>query len=109
MINDPTTTTDLVIKFSWSAGASDGGTSVIDHTIYSDLATGSYFEIDSGITTLHYTTSMSLTPGLFYKFKVTARNTVGSSVYSEEISILAAKIPDAPINVADVPEVTTAY
>jgi len=40
---------------------------------------------------------------------VTARNEVGSSVYSEEISILAAKVPDAPINLADVPLVTTAY
>jgi hypothetical protein len=40
---------------------------------------------------------------------VTARNTVGSSLYSEEISILAAKVPDAPINLVNVPAVTTAY
>jgi hypothetical protein len=48
------TTTDLVIRFTWSAGASDGGTSVVDHTIYSDLATGSYFELDAGIVDLYY-------------------------------------------------------
>jgi hypothetical protein len=41
---------------------------------------------------------VTLTPGLFYKFKITARNLVGSSLYSEDIEILAAKIPDAPVN-----------
>jgi hypothetical protein len=34
---------------------------------------------------------------------------VGSSLNSEEIVILAAKIPDAPVDLANVPEVTTAY
>lgn len=47
--------------------------------------------------------------GTYYKFKVTARNSVGSSSDSEEITILAAKLPDAPVSLADVPEVTTAY
>jgi hypothetical protein len=68
-----------------------------------------YVELENGIVDLFYQTSVTLTPGLYYKFKVTARNEVGSSVYSEEISILAAKVPDAPINLADVPLVTTAY
>jgi hypothetical protein len=54
LLNDPTTTTDVVIRFTWSAGASDGGNSVIDHTIYSDLATGSFYEIDNGIVDLYY-------------------------------------------------------
>lgn len=58
---------------------------------------------------LNYQTSISLTPGLFYKFKVTARNPVGFSLESDEISILAAKIPDAPVNLQSVPAVTTAY
>lgn len=109
LTNDLTTTTDLVIRFTWTAGASDGGSPVIDHTIYYDQATGEYVELESGVVGLAYLTSVTLTPGLFYKFKITARNSVGSSLYSEEINILAAKIPDAPVNLVNVPEITTAY
>lgn len=50
-----------------------------------------------------------LTPGETYTFKVTARNTVGDSLYSQELSILAAKLPDAPINLSNVPGITTSY
>ena len=52
---------------------------------------------------------MVLTPGVTYKFKVSARNTVGSGSYSLPVSILAAKTPDAPLNLANVVFVTTAY
>ena len=52
---------------------------------------------------------MILTPNTIYTFKVTARNSVGSSVLSSAVSIRAAKIPDSPINMADVPTITTAY
>ena len=51
---------------------------------------------------------ITLNPGLVYTFKVTARNTVGSSNYSSEVSILAAKQPDAPVNLLEVPGLTTA-
>jgi hypothetical protein len=37
-----------------------------------------------------------LTPGTTYKFKVQARNSVGLSNYSEDISILAAQVPNQP-------------
>ena len=54
--------------------------------------------MQSGVTLTSYTTTVSLTPGVTYSFKVTARNTVGSSSESEILSVLAAKLPDAPIN-----------
>jgi hypothetical protein len=50
LTNDLSTTTDTVIRFTWSDGASDGGTAVIDYSIHCDLATGSFFELESGIT-----------------------------------------------------------
>jgi hypothetical protein len=50
-----------------------------------------------------------LTPGVTYEFYVTARNTVGSSLQSDNLAVLAAKLPDAPINLANVPGDTTAY
>ena len=36
LVNDATTTTDTVIKFTWDEGSSNGGTSVIDYDIYYD-------------------------------------------------------------------------
>ncbi len=40
---------------------------------------------------------------------MTARNSVGSSVQSENLPIRAAKAPDAPINLSNDPVITTAY
>jgi hypothetical protein len=54
--------------------------------------------LESGIVPESYTTSVTLTPGTTYGFKVTARNLVGDSELSEPVSILAAKPPDAPID-----------
>ena len=48
-------------------------------------------------------TTVGLTAGETYQFKVTARNAVGDSGYSEVVSILAAKLPDSPINFLEVP------
>jgi hypothetical protein len=107
LTNDPTTTTDTVIRFTWADGASDGGSPVIDYTVYYDQGTDSFVELISGVTTQYYL-AQSLTPGTTYKFKVTARNSVGSSLESEEVVILAAKIPDAPLNLQDVPAITSA-
>ena len=36
LANDPTTTTDTNIRFTWSDGASDGGTPVVDYAVYYD-------------------------------------------------------------------------
>jgi len=50
-----------------------------------------------------------LTPNTIYSFKITARNSVGSSLQSASVSIRAAELPDAPIDLANVPLITTAY
>lgn len=36
LTNDPLTTIDTTIRFTWADGVSDGGTSVIDYTVYYD-------------------------------------------------------------------------
>ena len=51
-------------------------------------------------------TVTGLTPGVTYRFNVQARNIVSRSEYSAHIDILAAQVPDAPVNLADVPSVT---
>ena len=65
--------------------------------------------LDDAVLDKFYVTAVTLTPGVTYKFKVTARNTVGSSLYSAETLILAAKLPDAPLNLANVPGITSAF
>lgn len=62
-----------------------------------------------GVINTFYTTVAPLTPGKIYKFKVTARNTVGSSDQSIAIAILAAKVPDAPLSLLNDALITNAY
>ncbi len=40
---------------------------------------------------------------------MTARNSVGTSTESEILTVLGAKVPDAPINLQNVPSITTGY
>jgi len=61
------------------------------------------------IVTNYFQTDKTLSAGETYSFKVTARNTVGDSEYSSEIAILAAKPPDAPVNLAEDAQITNAY
>jgi hypothetical protein len=49
----------------------------------------------------------SLSSGVVYSFKATARNLIGNSGLSESVQILAAQIPDAPVNLANVEEQTS--
>jgi len=46
--------------------------------------------LESGVTSHEYTTDIPLAPGATYSFKVEARNSVGFSLLSEPVSILAA-------------------
>jgi len=54
--NDPLTTTDLVIRFTWTEGASNGGTAVIDYDVYYDQgsATATYVVLAEAVTTTYY-------------------------------------------------------
>lgn len=52
----------------------------------------------SGITDTFYT-STSVTAGLTYAYKVYAINIVGLGPESAQLDVLAAKIPDPPVNV----------
>jgi len=50
-----------------------------------------FIELQPEVTQTNYQTSVVLTAGATYRFKVKARNSVGFSAYSADISILAAK------------------
>jgi hypothetical protein len=62
-----------------------------------------------GVIDNYYTTQVPLIPGKTYSFKVTARNSVGSSNQSAAFSILAAKPADAPLRIFNDLSVTNAY
>ncbi len=62
----------------------------------------------SGVTTTTYTTVTSLIPDKVYLIKILARNSFGlSTTYSNEVSIRAASLPDAPISLSNNVPVTT--
>jgi len=61
------------------------------------------------VPTAYYATTTTITPGTIYKFKVTARNSVGSSDQSIAVAILAAKVPDSPLTLQNNAAVTTGY
>jgi len=109
--NDPLTTTDVVIRFTWEQGVNNGGTNVIDFDVYYDqgAATATYVLLEATVVTEYYETTVALNAGETYSFKVTARNTVGDSVMSDPFSVLAAKLPDAPVSLANVAGITTGY
>jgi titin len=82
---------------------------VIDYKIYYDQAIGEWIELDTGIIPQEYTTSVPLTPDAIYTFKVAARNSVGLGAISNFVQIRAAEVPLKPIDLINVPEITTAY
>ena len=84
--------TKTSISFSWSDGASDGGSRIIDYRVNFDQALGSYVIRAAGITSKSFTAN-GLTAGLTYKFKVEARNSFDYSEMSQEIAIICATIP----------------
>ena len=102
LANNPGVTTSTAIGLTWSAGATTGGTPVIDYRISWDQGSSNYVPLVIGVTTTSYITSVSLTAGTIYKFKVESRNAFGySTTYSNEVSIRAASLPDAPISLAN--------
>lgn len=58
LTNDRTTTSATTIAMTWSAGASNGGTTIIDYRISHKLSSdASFTELASGVTTTSYSTT----------------------------------------------------
>lgn len=96
MADNTVVTTATRIGIVWQEGDSDGGTPVIDYRVSWDQGTGSWVVRQSGLSTLSYSAS-SLITGTVYQFRVEARNAYGYSLYSTEVSVLAASPPSTPI------------
>lgn len=91
LVDNTSVTSRSVISFSWTPAASDGGTSVIDYTILYDESVDKMGTVlKTGHTSTTYTSDFTVLSGRTYKFQVQARNSVGSSVASAVLTILAA-------------------
>jgi hypothetical protein len=58
------------ISFIWFDGYSNGGSAVIDYRVSYDQATGIWVVLEEGVLVLSYTTSIYLTEGRTYNFRV---------------------------------------
>lgn len=92
LANDAATTASGVVAITWTDGAFDGASPVIDYTVFYDQGTSTWTELVSGLTTNSHTAS-SLTADTVYAFRVYSRNVIGLSLASSEVSIRAAAIP----------------
>jgi hypothetical protein len=96
LANNVAVTTATVIGLTWNNGISTGGSPIIDYRVSYDQSTGVYVVLGTGIVPRSYSTTVTLTPGAIYKFRVEARNSVGYSATSTAFSILAAQPPTKP-------------
>jgi hypothetical protein len=88
--NNLLVTNRSTISFNWFDGYSTGGSPVIDYRVSYDQATGIWAVLSENVLVLSYTTSVYLTEGLTYNFRVEARNELGYSAHSVVLPVLCA-------------------
>ena len=106
MANNAVITAASVIGLTWTADY-NGGSPILDYKVYFDQGTNTWTPFAFGITQTSFTAT-GLTAGTTYKFKVQARNIVGYSAISSEISVIAAAYPSSPTDLLNVPAITDA-
>jgi hypothetical protein len=93
LLNNATITSDTRIGITWSDGVMNGGTPIIDYRVSYDRASGIWVTLATGLTSKSYTTIVTLMAGQYYSFKVESQNSVGYSLVSAPVTILAAVAP----------------
>ncbi|MDB5238684.1 MAG: fibronectin type protein [Candidatus Parcubacteria bacterium] len=83
---------DTQISLSWTAPASDGGSSVTSYNVY--VSGGALATTTSGTTA----TITGLTNGVSYSYYVTAVNALGESASSSIASATPAAVPSMPLS-----------
>ena len=88
--NNPAVTSATKVGLTWQDGSSNGGTQIIDYTINYSSTNSNFVVLVSGLTSLSYATTITLTKGQTYYFQVLARNSVGLSLPSSVLPVLVA-------------------
>ena len=94
---------DSQMAFSWEPAAFDGGQPVTEYRVQYDQAEGLFIPLET-VTDPEYVTSFETSPGSTYAFVVEAKSSVGFSVFSAPIYILAAQkadVPSPPVSTID--------
>jgi len=83
-------TSGYQVGLSWSPGAYNGGSVVIDYQVsFAEESSSVYTIFASGISSTSTVVNL-LSPGVSYKFIVRSRNVVNFSAYSASVTVLAA-------------------
>jgi titin len=86
------------VSLSWTVPAFNGGSVVTDYSIEYSTDASVWTSFTDGISTLRAATVTNLTNGVGYFFRVSAINTVGSSVASAPSSPVTPRtVPTAPV------------
>lgn len=106
--NVESVTTAYQVGLLWQEGNYNGGSVVLDYRVgYAEEFSSDFVIFADDLTTTSLTVT-GLTPGVYYWFRVEARNIVGYSEFSDPIFVLAAQIPDPPTGLVNVPAITNA-
>jgi subtilisin len=89
---------DAKVTLSWSAPSSDGGSAITNYNIYRHIALGSETLLTTIGNVLTYTDT-SVTNGQTYYYQVTAVNSVGESVRSNEASVTPSSVKTLSVTI----------
>ncbi len=98
------------ITFSWEPPTDKGGLELTGYKVYVAEGSNAYLEVSTAPTRLNPTllthTQAGLTAGVAYKFKVSAYNPIGEGLQTDHLYVIAADMPQAPVNPPTVLELT---
>ena len=100
LIRDEAETSKTSVAISWTAPADDGGSDLIDYTVEIAKRSAAFATASDSVQTTSYKHTENIETGESYKLRVKARNAVGLSEYSDEVTVVAAVrplVPSAPV------------
>lgn len=88
------------MTFSWVPPVDKGGVELLSYKIYFAADDDVFTQITTAPASTNPTitvhTQENLINGATYKFKVSAVNEIGESLYSDEIQVIASDLPEQP-------------
>ena len=90
------------VRLSWSAPASNGGSSVTDYVIERSTNGTTWVTIVDGVSTSTSYLAIGLSNGTAYQFRVSARNAIGDGPATAPVTATPRAVPGAPLGLAAV-------
>lgn len=97
-----TTQSQASLVITWTAPTDTGGLTITKYWVTSDSADFVYTAaVDNGAVLTYTKAIAGADAGKTFRFKVAAQNSLGIGEYSDEIQLVAADAPDAPVPAID--------